>query len=96
MRETVWTSMRPSFERWCQRLDDVFPTQAQKNEFRHYLGGLLGERREKTYPSSRRTLLLFLNKAYALLQSELAGADKGSTKGEAIGDRVAIRCIPQK
>ncbi|MEG4114846.1 MULTISPECIES: hypothetical protein [unclassified Microcoleus] len=39
---------------------------------------------------------MFLNKACAMLQSELAGANKRSTKGEAIRDRVTIRCIPQK
>jgi hypothetical protein len=47
MREKVWTSMPPCFERWCQRFDDVFPTQAQTQEFRHYLGGLLGESERK-------------------------------------------------
>jgi hypothetical protein len=39
---------------------------------------------------------MFLNKAYAILQSELPSANKRSTKGEAIRDRVTIRCIPQK
>ena len=35
--------MPPCFERWCQRFDDVFTPKAQKREFRHYIGGLLGE-----------------------------------------------------
>lgn len=39
--------MPPCFERWCGRFDDVFKTQAQRKEFRHYLGGLLGESERK-------------------------------------------------
>jgi hypothetical protein len=39
--------MPPCFERWCQRFDDVFTHKAQKREFRHYLGGLLGESERK-------------------------------------------------
>jgi hypothetical protein len=39
---------------------------------------------------------MFINKAYAFLQSELPGANKRLTKGEAIRDSVTIRCIPQK
>ena len=33
--------------RWCQRFDDVFTHKAQKREFRHYVGGLLGESERK-------------------------------------------------
>jgi SRSO17 transposase len=47
MRETISTAMPPCFDRWCQRFDDVFKTQAQRKEFRHYLGGLLGESERK-------------------------------------------------
>ena len=39
--------MPPCFEKWCQRFDDVFTHKAQKREFRHYLGGLLGESERK-------------------------------------------------
>jgi SRSO17 transposase len=39
--------MPPCFEKWCQRFDDCFTTKAQKNGFRHYLGGLLGESERK-------------------------------------------------
>jgi SRSO17 transposase len=39
--------MPPCFERWCQRFDDVFTHKAQKREFRHYVGGLLGESERK-------------------------------------------------
>jgi len=47
MKETTPAAMPPCFERWCQRFDDVFTHQAQKREFRHYLGGLLGESERK-------------------------------------------------
>lgn len=35
--------MPPCFDRWCKRFDDVWRHQAQKREFRNYIGGLLGE-----------------------------------------------------
>jgi SRSO17 transposase len=47
MRETTPGAMPPCFEKWCQRFDDCFTTKAQKNGFRHYLGGLLGESERK-------------------------------------------------
>ncbi|MGD2180818.1 IS701 family transposase [Lusitaniella coriacea] len=47
MRETTSTATPPCFERWCHRFDNVFKTQAQRKEFRHYLGGLLGESERK-------------------------------------------------
>ena len=47
MRETISTAMPPCFDRWCKRFDDIFQTKAQKKEFRHYLGGLLGESERK-------------------------------------------------
>jgi SRSO17 transposase len=47
MKETTPAAMPPCFERWCQRFDDVFTHKAQKREFRHYLGGLLGESERK-------------------------------------------------
>ena len=47
MKETTPAAMPPCFEKWCQRFDDVFTHKAQKREFRHYLGGLLGESERK-------------------------------------------------
>jgi len=47
MKETTPSAMPPCFDRWCQRFDKVFTHQAQKREFRHYLGGLLGESERK-------------------------------------------------
>lgn len=39
--------MPPCFDRWCKRFDDVWRHQAQKREFRNYIGGLLGESERK-------------------------------------------------
>jgi len=47
MKETTPASMPPCFERWCKRFDDVWTHQAQKREFRNYIGGLLGESERK-------------------------------------------------
>jgi SRSO17 transposase len=47
MKETTPAAMPACFERWCQRFDDLFKTKAQKREFRHYVGGLLGESQRK-------------------------------------------------
>jgi len=47
MKETTPSAMPACFERWCRRFDDVFKTKAEKQGFRQYLGGLLGESRRK-------------------------------------------------
>lgn len=47
MKETTPAAMPPCFEKWCKRFDDVLTHKAQKREFRHYLGGLLGESERK-------------------------------------------------
>lgn len=47
MKQTTPAAMPPCFDRWCKRFDDVFSRQAQKREFRNYIGGLLGESSRK-------------------------------------------------
>jgi SRSO17 transposase len=47
MKETTPAAMPPCFDRWCKKFDDNLRTKAQKREFRHYLGGLLGESERK-------------------------------------------------
>jgi hypothetical protein len=47
MKETTPAAMAPCFDRWCKRFDDIFSHQAQKGEFRNYVGGLLGESERK-------------------------------------------------
>ena len=47
MKETTPAAMPPCFDRWCQKFDDLLLNKAQKREFRHYLGGLLGESERK-------------------------------------------------
>ena len=37
----------PKIDRWCKRFDDIWTHQAQKREFRNYIGGLLGESERK-------------------------------------------------
>ena len=47
MKEITAQAMPPCFDRWCRRFDDLFTRQAQRREFRNYLGGLLGESERK-------------------------------------------------
>ncbi len=47
MKQTTPTAMPPCFQRWCKKFDDCWKNQPQKTGFRHYLGGLLGERERK-------------------------------------------------
>jgi len=47
MKETTPAAMPPCFDRWCKRFDDIWRHQAQKREFRNYIGGLLGESERK-------------------------------------------------
>lgn len=47
MKETTPAAMPPCFDRWCQKFDDLLKNKSQKREFRHYLGGLLGESQRK-------------------------------------------------
>jgi hypothetical protein len=46
--------MPPCFDRWCKKFDDNFRTKAQKREFRHYLGGLLGESERKNLSTGQK------------------------------------------
>ena len=45
MKETTSTAMPPYFESWCKQFDGCWKNLPQKTGFRHYLGGLLGERK---------------------------------------------------
>ena len=54
MKETTPSAMPPCFERWCKKFDDQFRTKSQKREFRHYLGGLLGESERKNLSQMAR------------------------------------------
>lgn len=47
MKETTPSAMPPCFDRWCKRFDDLLSHQAQKREFRNYIGELLGESERK-------------------------------------------------
>ena len=47
MKETTPAAMPPCFDRWWKRFDELWTHQAQKREFRNYIGGLLGESERK-------------------------------------------------
>ena len=47
MKEQVPSVMPACFENWCGRFDDLFGRQKQRQGFRNYLGGLLGESQRK-------------------------------------------------
>lgn len=71
MKDQVLAAMPQCFENWCRRFDDVFSRQKQRQEFRVYLGGLLGESQRKnlsqlatnTIDGSYNSLRHFLNNA---------------------------------
>lgn len=71
MKHQVPAAMPPCFENWCRRFDDVFSRAIQRQEFRIYLGGLLGESERKnltqiasnTVEGSYNSLRHFLNDA---------------------------------
>jgi len=54
MKETTPAAMPPCFDRWCKKFDDLLLTKAQKREYRHYLGGLLGESERKNVSQMAR------------------------------------------
>ena len=64
MRETTPAAMPPCFDRWCQRFDNGFKTKAQKQGFRHYVGGLLG-------PSERKNLTQIANNAVGVTYNRI-------------------------
>jgi DDE superfamily endonuclease len=47
MRESTPAAMPKCFETWCAKFDDLLRTSPQRQGFRHYLGGLLGESERK-------------------------------------------------
>ena len=55
----VSLAMPPCFDRWCKKFDDLLRTKAQKREFRHYLGGLLGESERKNVSQMARDAVKF-------------------------------------
>ena len=71
MKDQVLAAMPQCFENWCGRFDEVFTRAKQRQEFRVYLGGLLGESQRKniaqiasnTVNGSYNSLRHFLNKA---------------------------------
>jgi len=93
MKHQVAAAMPKCFENWCRRFDDLFSRQSQRQGFRMYLGGLLGESDRKnlaqiasnTVDGSYNSLRQFLNNAPwdetdTKLQSNVVGYKKGLRK----------------
>lgn len=77
MRETTPTAMPPCFDKWCKRFDDLLRTKAQKREFRHYLGGLLGEsKRKNIYQMASDSLGVTYHKLHHFLTDATWSAEK--------------------
>lgn len=49
MKHQVAAAMPKCFENWCRRFDDLFSRGTQRQGFRMYLGGLLGESERKNF-----------------------------------------------
>ena len=77
MRETTPTAMPPCFDKWCKRFDDLLRTKAQKREFRHYLGGLLGEsERKNIYQMASDSVGVTYHKLHHFLTEATWSAEK--------------------
>ncbi len=77
MRETTPSAMPPCFDRWCKKFDDQFRTKSQKREFRHYLGGLLGESERKNLSQMARDAVeVTYHKLHHFLTEATWSADK--------------------
>ncbi len=77
MKETTPAAMPPCFDRWCKKFDDLLRTKAQKREFRHYLGGLLGESERKNVSQMARDAVeVTYHKLHHFLTEATWSADK--------------------
>ncbi len=77
MRETTPAAMPPCFDRWCKKFDDLLKTKAQKREFRHYVGGLLGESERKNVSQmARDSVEVTYHKLHHFLTESTWSADK--------------------
>jgi len=47
VKDQVPEAMPQCFENWCRRFDDLFSRRKQRQAFRTYVGGLLGESQRK-------------------------------------------------
>ncbi len=77
MRETTPAAMPPCFDRWCKKFDNLLKTKAQKREFRHYVGGLLGESERKNVSQMARDAVeVTYHKLHHFLTESTWSADK--------------------
>ncbi|MEO0013925.1 MAG: hypothetical protein RLZZ535_2314 [Cyanobacteriota bacterium] len=77
MKETTPAAMPPCFDKWCKRFDDLLRNKAQKREFRHYLGGLLGEsERKNIYQMASDSVGVTYHKLHHFLTEATWSADQ--------------------
>jgi len=77
MKETTPAAMPPCFDRWCKKFDDLLRTKAQKREFRHYLGGLLGEsERKNVFQMAKDAVEVTYHKLHHFLTEATWSAEK--------------------
>lgn len=77
MKETTPAAMPPCFDRWCKKFDDLLRNKAQKREFRHYVGGLLGESERKNVSQMARDAVeVTYHKLHHFLTEATWSADK--------------------
>jgi hypothetical protein len=77
MKETTPAAMPPCFDRWCKKFDNLLLTKAQKREFRHYLGGLLGEsERKNVFQMAKDAVEVTYHKLHHFLTEATWCADK--------------------
>jgi SRSO17 transposase len=83
MKETTGAAMPPCFDRWCKKFDNLLRTKAQKREFRHYLGGLLGEsERKNVFQMARDAVEVTYHKLHHFLTEATWSAEKINERRE--------------
>lgn len=79
--------MPQCFENWCRRFDDVFSRTKQRQGFRLYLGGLLGESQRKNLAQlTSNTVDSSYNRRAALPEAGTVGgrrAEQSTLAGDA-------------
>ena len=71
MKESVLSAMPKCFDKWCHNFDDLFSRQVQRQQFRTYLSGLLGESQRKNLSQMANNIV---NSSYNSLRHFLTQA----------------------
>ena len=81
MKDKVAEAMPKFFENWCSKFDDVFGREVQRQNFRLYLAGILGDTERKNVWQMAQSVV---NGNYASLLHFIHGA---AWSAEAVNDR---------